>query len=156
MQDISQTLQQAEANCDAHGVRLTTKRKRVLACLLESGRAQSAYELIDSVKQTYGDNMQPTTMYRMLDFLVSENLVHKLQLANKYVACSHITCDTCGHSHSVPQFLICNTCNRVDEVRIDSELIEQLTKNVDRAGYTLMSPQVELHCLCGDCAATAA
>lgn len=156
MLDIAQTLQQAEASCDAHGARLTTKRKHVLSCLLESRKAQSAYELIENVKASFGDTMQPTTMYRILDFLVSEELVHKLNLANKYVACSHITCDVCDHTHDVPQFLICNACSRVDEIRINSELIEQLTTNVGSAGYTLMSKQLELHCLCGDCAAKVA
>ncbi len=153
MQDITETLQHAEASCDAHGARLTTKRKRVLACLLETQRAQSAYELIDSVKSTFGDSMQPTTMYRILEFLESEHLVHKLHLANKYVACSHIRCD---HGHDVPQFLICSTCDRVDEIRVESALIRKLTESVKGAGYTLMSQQIELHCLCGDCAATAA
>ncbi|MDJ0877880.1 MAG: transcriptional repressor [Halieaceae bacterium] len=156
MQNIAQTLEKAEASCDAHGTRLTTKRKHVLTCLLESQKAHSAYDLIESVKATFGDHMQPTTMYRILDFLVSENLVHKLQLANKYVACSHITCEVCEHGHVVPQFLICNACNRVDEIRIESELLQQLTTNVQQAGYTLMSPQLELHCLCGDCASKAA
>ncbi len=153
MQDINKILDAAEASCSASGARLTDKRKQVLSCLLQSQKAQSAYDLIQGVKENYGATMQPTTMYRILDFLESENLIHKLQLANKYIYCSHISCD---HSHEVPQFLICNSCDRVVEIDVNSELIKSLTRTVEQVGYTLVSPQLELDCLCADCAAHAA
>jgi len=153
MQDINKILTAAEATCTASGSRLTDKRKQVLSCLLESPKAQSAYDLIHGVQERYGATMQPTTMYRILDFLESENLVHKLQLANKYISCSHISCD---HSHEVPQFLICNQCDRVVEIGVKSELISSLTHSVEQVGYTLVSPQLELDCLCSDCAAPTA
>jgi Fur family zinc uptake transcriptional regulator len=153
MQNTADILEHAEAHCDASGARLTTKRKHVLACLLESGKAQSAYDLIQGVKSMFGDTMQPTTMYRILEFLESENLVHKLHLANKYVSCSHISCD---HGHEVPQFLICNQCGQVTEIGVKSDVIATLSDSVRQAGYTLMSQQLELHCLCDDCAALAA
>ncbi len=153
MQDITDILNQAEETCHANGTRLTTKRKHVLACLLQARRAQSAYDLIDGVKDEFGDTMQPTTMYRILEFLEGEELVHKLHLANKYVPCSHIRCD---HRHEIPQFLICSTCDRVEEIGVSKNLVDSLKASVKDAGYTLVSPQLELHCLCGDCAAMAA
>ena len=52
-----------------------------------------------------------------------------LNLANKYVACSHITCE---HEHEVPQFLICGQCQRVEEISISKGTISKLQKN---AGY---------------------
>lgn len=153
MSKISQILDRAESSCQSTGAKLTDKRKRVLTGLLQSQKALSAYDLIEYMRSTFDETLQPTTMYRILDFLASENLVHRLQLANKYVACSHISCD---HSHEIPQFLICDECSNVKEIGIKKALIDTLKHNVEEAGYVLKSPQLELHCLCQECAQKAA
>ncbi|WP_116366967.1 Fur family transcriptional regulator [Parahaliea mediterranea] len=149
MSRITTILDHAEESCRASGAKLTEKRKRILTGLLRSEKAQSAYELIDYMQKEFDESLPPTTVYRILDFLAGENLVHKLHLANKYVACSHITCD---HAHEVPQFLICDECSNVKEIGIKKTLINTLKRNVEEAGYVLRSPQLELHCLCQDCA----
>ncbi len=153
MSNITQTLDQAEASCRANGAKLTEKRKRVLSGLLRSQKAQSAYELIEYIQKEFDESLPPTTVYRILDFLAGENLVHKLHLANKYVACSHISCD---HTHEVPQFLICDECSNVKEIGIQKSLINTLKRHVEESGYALKSPQLELHCLCQDCVQNAA
>lgn len=149
MNNINQILNYAEKNCHANGSRLTEKRKRILTGLLQSEKAQSAYELIDYMHKEFGEALPPTTVYRILDFLTKENLVHKLHLANKYISCAHISCN---HAHEVPQFLICDECGNVKEIGIKESLINTLKHNVKEMGYTLKSPQLELHCLCQDCA----
>lgn len=148
MNEIDHILEHAEASCRATGARLTKKRKQVLTGLLSSKKAQSAYELIHYMQTEYNEIMQPTTVYRILDFLSQENLVHKLHLANKYVACSHIHCE---HTHEVPQFLICDNCGSVKEIGISKSVIDTLQKNVEAASFVLNSPQLELHCLCASC-----
>lgn len=153
MSNITKTLDHAEASCVANGTKLTEKRKRILSGLLKSQKAQSAYELIDYMQKEFGESLPPTTVYRILDFLAGENLVHKLHLANKYIACSHISCD---HDHEVPQFLICDACSNVKEIGIKKTLINTLKRNVEDANFVLKSPQLELHCLCQDCAHKAA
>ncbi len=107
MDNIDKTLHHAEQHCKSNGSRLTDKRKQVLLGLVQSGKAVSAYELIDYCKSEFGETIQAMSIYRILDFLEQEQLVHKLTTANKYIACSHITC---SHDHAVPQFLICSQC----------------------------------------------
>lgn len=153
MSKITQILDHAEASCSVSGARLTEKRKRILTGLLKSEKAQSAYDLIEYMQKEFDESLPPTTVYRILDFLAGENLVHKLHLANKYVACSHISCD---HAHEVPQFLICDECGNVKEIGIKKTLLNTLKRNVEQAGYVLKSPQLELHCLCQDCTHQAA
>ena len=87
-------------------------------------------------------------MYRILDFLEEEQLVHKLKLANRYVACTHITCN---HQHEVPQFLICNKCFRVEETAISKSVLDSLKGNVKKVGFKMVSPQLEINCVCEDC-----
>ncbi|GAA4958605.1 transcriptional repressor [Halioxenophilus aromaticivorans] len=153
MPNISQILSHAEASCRQRGTNLTEKRKRVLTGLLQSKKALSAYDLIDYLRVEFDEAPPPTSVYRILDFLSEENLVHKLKLANKYVACSHISCD---HAHEVPQFLICDDCGSVAEIGVKKNVINTLQNSVEQAGYLLKSPQLELHCVCQDCAERAA
>jgi len=138
----------AEQHCKAHGSRLTLKRKQILSDLIKSEKALSAYELIDIYKQELDEAIPAMSMYRILQFLEDEHLVHKLNLANKYVACAHISCD---HAHSVPQFLICGDCNKVEEISIPKPTMAALQKNVEQAGFQLTSPQLEMNCVCNDC-----
>ena len=108
----------------------------------------SPYEVVDQYNQAADANMPANSAYRILDFLVSENLAHKLASAQKYVACSHIACD---HGHEVPQFLICGKCQQVQEVGIQSSVMKQLKKNVEDTGYSMTSQQLEIQCLCPNC-----
>jgi len=88
------------------------------------------------------------SVYRMLKFLMQENLVHKLSLTNKYIACSHIACN---HEHNIPQFLICDSCEQIQEVGVNKDIIQALRSSVENAEFSLNSPQLELHGTCKDC-----
>jgi Fur family zinc uptake transcriptional regulator len=149
MSSYQQALAHAEAQCIQHGSKLTSKRKAVLLGLLQSGRALSAYELADYCRDELGESMPPMSVYRILEFLEGEQLVHKLKLANRFVACVHITCD---HQHAVPQFLICEQCHRVSEVDIKASTMRALRDNVEGAGFRLVTPQLEMNCICDQCA----
>lgn len=143
----------ADEKCKQLGVKLTPKRKQVLLGLVKSEKAVSAYELAEYCTQEFDMAMPTMSVYRILDFLQEAQLVHKLSIANKYVACSHITC---AHVHQVPQFLICGDCQKVTEIGIDKKLIQSLQNNVEEAGYQLKSPQLEMSCICKDCIKNAA
>ncbi|MDC3408324.1 transcriptional repressor [Burkholderiales bacterium] len=149
MRDVEAVLQHAEEYCIGRGVKLTPKRKRVLSGLIGSSEALSAYDLIDYCKKEFGDAMPAMSVYRILNFLEREKLVHRLQLANKYVACSHITCD---HAHGASQFLICGECNKVKEIAISALAMDELQANVDSAGFRMAGTQLEVNCICEACA----
>jgi len=151
--NTQQIIDRAEQRCTKQGTRLTSKRKQVLAGLLQSDKALSAYELVDYCKNECGVNIPAMSVYRILTFLESEQLVHRLKLANKFVACAHIACD---HAHAVPQFLICGECQRVKEITISKATINQLQQSVEEAGFHLRSPQLEMDSLCEHCMNNAA
>ena len=152
MSVFDQHLQRAEIHCQAKGERLTQKRKTVLLALLETQKAVSAYELVDYCKQSLNVVIPAMTVYRALDFLVSQGLVHRLDSANKYIACSHIICE--NHQHS-SQFLICDKCQHVEEVNIDDIAMDSLQTAIDRSGFQLSSPQLEISGICNRCASDA-
>jgi len=148
MRKLQVILDHAENTCKENGAKLTNKRRQVLAGLVESQKAMSAYEMVDYCKDNYGESLPPMSVYRILDFLEGEHLVHKLQLANKYIACAHITCE---HDHGVPQFLICNECQRVEEISIKKSTMRSIEQSVTDADFVLLTPQLELNCICKQC-----
>lgn len=148
MTTVKSIINHAEQHCKSNGSRLTEKRKNVLEGLLRSKKALSAYELADYCAKKFDQSLPAMSVYRILDFLQQEQLVHKLNLANKYVACSHIACN---HAHAVPQFLICSECQKVEEISINKSMIDELQKNVENAGFHLSSPQLEMNCICDSC-----
>ncbi|MCC4832511.1 Fur family transcriptional regulator [Shewanella sp. 1_MG-2023] len=141
----------AEQICRDNGVKLTEKRKNVLGVLLNSSKPLSAYEIVDIYRTTHQEALAPMSVYRMLDILSQLPLVHKLSSENKYLACSHITCE---HAHEVPQFLICKTCGKVAEKGIQTSVIEALKDSIKQADFQLINSQIEIQCLCKDCAAS--
>lgn len=147
--NTERVLKRAEKLCADHGSKLTTKRRQVLTGLLDSEKALSAYDLADYCRDRLGSNLLPMSVYRILDFLQSKGLAHRLNTANKYVACAHIACD---HEHEVPQFLICKECDTVKEVGITKSVVRGISNAVESVGFNLMSNQIELECLCSDCA----
>jgi len=148
MSQYSKIMSAAEKQCARSGVRLTEKRKYILSGLLKSNRALSAYELIDYCKEAYDKPMPATSVYRILELLQEEDLVHKLNTANKYVACSHIACD---HKHEIPQFLICDNCQTVEEIGISKSTISSIEKSANNVGFHLLSPQLEINSICFAC-----
>lgn len=141
-------LAKAKDICAEQGVKLTAKRENVLSCIISAEEAVSPYELAELYRDSFGQSMPAMSVYRILDFLVELSLVHKLSSANKYIACSHISC---GHSHQTPQFLICENCQKVTEIGINSSVIEELAQSVEKTGFVLTTQQLELQGLCKDC-----
>ena len=88
------------------------------------------------------------SVYRILEFLEQQQLVHKLNLASKYIACCHIDCE---HLHDVSQFLICSVCQRVKEISLGKITEKELKQDVEEAGFHLVSPQLEINCVCEKC-----
>ena len=148
MVKVRPDIKKAEDKCRKQGVQLTSKRKLVLTVLLQVDKAVSAYELIELCERDFKQTLPAMSVYRILDFLESVQLVHRLNIANKYVSCSNISDD---QPHPFTQFLLCNECNKVDEVELDSSTFDEVDSKVKQTGYQLLSPQIELNCICNTC-----
>jgi Fur family zinc uptake transcriptional regulator len=146
--DIS--LQKAQSECNRSGLRLTDKRCKVLKILLQASEPMSAYDIADQFKYIFSESLSAMSAYRMLDFLMQANLVHKLETSNQYLACSHISCE---HDHELPQFLICDQCHTVKEIGLGKQLLKELKVSIENTGFVLFSQQLELHGVCVVCGA---
>ena len=70
------------------GVRATKKRIAIFHALICANRALSPYELANYCESDFSLSIPVVSIYRTLDLLVAVNLVHKLELVNKYSACT--------------------------------------------------------------------
>ena len=141
---IHSALANAEKICAQKGLRLTQLRKRVLELIWESHGPVKAYDILDKL----GDNKasaKPPTVYRSLDFLTENGLVHKLNSLNAYVGCSHP-----AKTHAC-YFLICDQCREVKECC--NQLLTKAinTTSVDN-NFKVSSVTLEIEGLCEHCA----
>ncbi|MBV9654215.1 MAG: transcriptional repressor [Acetobacteraceae bacterium] len=145
--EVASALARAERACAARGVRLTANRRDVLALLLaERGRPVPAYTLLDRLRASHPGAVPPT-VYRALDFLMAQGLVHKIELLNAYVGCA----DGAFHDHHPAQFLICRGCGGVTEVE-DDGVAAALDLAARECGFTPAHATVEIEGTCGTCA----
>lgn len=142
----SDAIAHAEAICAARKERLTPIRLRVLEALLASHQPLGAYELIDRLA-VRGARPAPITVYRALDFLREQGLVHRIESRNAFIACVH------NHEGSDPVvFLICEKCGAVGEAA--SAAVADTIKNASRAaGFSPKTPVIEISGICAHCKA---
>src|SRR5271170_3977586 len=81
-------LDHAERVCRQRAQKFTPIRRQVLQALLSSHRPLGAYEVIDELAKSL-PRPAPITVYRALDFLMDNGLVHRIESRNAYLACSH-------------------------------------------------------------------
>ena len=140
---IRQALAAAETVCRQRGLRLTPLRRRVLELVWESHRPIGAYPLLEKLRETMG-RVAPPTVYRALDFLQAQGLVHRLASLNAFIGCVRP-----GTSHS-GQFLICSCCQALAEID-DPQLRGAIAESAEAAGFEVRQPTVEVLGLCPDC-----
>ena len=87
----------------------------------------------------------PITVYRALDFLMENGLVHRIESRNAYLACAHDHDAT-----SMVAFLICEHCGSVGE--IPATLVAQGVNAAARAsGFAPKMSVVEIAGTCAHC-----
>jgi Fur family zinc uptake transcriptional regulator len=145
-QCVNVAVAQATALCATRGSRLTDLRRRVLELVWRSHAPIGAYQILDQLAAVRG-RVAPPTVYRALEFLRQEGLVHRIESLNAYVGCP---------SPSLPHeayFFICRACGDAAEFE-DRELTAALMRCVRRARFQVESSKVELSGLCARCDGT--
>ena len=148
MVDYEKVMSAAEQKCIEGGIRFTKRRKQVLSVLIEADAALSAYEIAERCNAGSDSNMPTMSVYRILDLFQEQNLIHKLDIANKYVCCAHISC---SHEHDSSQFLICGSCRHVEEISLSDDAVQALQSAASAAGFDAISPQLEIKGRCSQC-----
>lgn len=130
--------------CRARGVKLTPIREQVLTLVWDSHQPLGAYAILERLSTKTGRRPAPPTVYRALDFLQEQGLVHRIASLNAFIGC-----DDPAHPHQ-GQFLICRHCQTTVEVNAPP-----VTAAIDRCaqqnGFAVETECVEIVGCCPNC-----
>ena len=140
---ISQALADARAICRERGARLTPIRERVLQLIWQSHQPLGAYELLRALAEE-GHPAAPPTVYRALDFLQQQGLVHRIASLNAFIGCPHA-----GQAHT-GCFLICRNCRNVLELT-GTDISAAIERQSHAQGFQVDAVTVEISGRCPAC-----
>ena len=157
--DINDRRAAAKEQCRLSGARFTPLRQQIYQLVLEANKPVGAYDLITQLQQMRllaphshhtassqqtPKNVAPPTVYRSLEFLLSEGLIHQLTSINAYVPCCH------PRAQHTAAFLICEQCQRVQEC--SSVPVQEMMSFAEQdVGFMVERSVIELSGRCQAC-----
>lgn len=140
---IATALAEAEDICAAKDLRFTDIRRNVLELVWTNHGPIKAYDILERLDSRIAA-IKPPTVYRALDFLVENGLVHKLDSLNAFAGCSHPL------KHSECYFLICTQCGEAKEC-CNTALSEVILDIADENKFQVHHTTLEISGECGEC-----
>ena len=135
---------------------LNKNDKKVLSALGRSEKPLSAYDILERARS---DALKaPVQVYRALEKLSSQGLVHRIEALNAFVACSD--CAHAGHDHEKhshaqhrPGFIICRDCGSVRE--FEDERVAGIAAEAAGTDFSVELVSLEVYGHCAACQARA-
>ncbi len=126
--------------------KLTPNSKKVFDLLNKSSKPLSAYEIMEKLSKS--GIKAPPTVYRALDSLAEQGLVHRIESINAFVSC-HNDCEEHQHKHS-SQFTVCRKCGKASELH-DHALSNIISSLCKKEKFHIEQEVIEVKGLCSDC-----
>ncbi len=129
------------------GHRITPIRSRIIDLFIKAQSPISATDLIESFKKSDA-KVNKTTIYRELDFLVSENLIRSIEFGEgrkRYELASD------SHHHH----LVCLKCKKIEDVDLKTDLSDEELIIEKNTGFKIESHSLEFFGYCKNCRKTA-
>ena len=135
---------------------LNKNDKKVLSALGRSEKPLSAYDILDRARSNA--LKAPVQVYRALEKLSSQGLVHRIEALNAFVACSdcaHAAHDHSEHGHAEhrPGFIICRDCGSVRE--FEDERVAEIAGEAAGTDFSVELVSLEVYGHCAACQANA-
>jgi Fur family zinc uptake transcriptional regulator len=111
-----------------------------------SKKPLGAYAILEKLKKQ-NPLAAPPTVYRALDYLVKNHMIHRIEKLNAYIVCDHAH----DNHEDVVQFLVCSQCGQTREIETD-ELSKRALKIAATMGYKIEHSIFEMVGLCPNCA----
>lgn len=124
-------------------IRMTPLRTEILALIAQAKHPITAYELLRQLR-TSRANSEPPTVYRVLDYLQDNRLIHKIANNNTYVACDK------PHKPHLGQIFLCKKCGHSFETH-DTNVINIIEEYAKKNHFHLSQDLIEITGLCHNC-----
>lgn len=141
---VKSALARAEDICEQNNLRLTDIRKKVLELVWQSHKPIKAYDLL-ALLSTEDFAEKPPTVYRALQFLLDNHMIHRIESCNGYIGCAY------DHAEADSKFFICNRCNEVEELH-EPKVNQALADTSKKLGFIPQQFNIEIHGTCARCA----
>lgn len=142
---IVDALSKAQLICNDRNLNLTPQRKRILEIIWGQGHNSiKAYDILEEL-QKKDPSAKPTTVYRALEFLIENSIIHKIESKNSFVGCNH---PTLQHNCT---FLICNKCDDVVECCNNDEIANSIKSNIKHTNFHVETITLEINGTCTNC-----
>jgi len=128
----------------AKGLRQGGARRAIVQALGEQDCCLTAQEILDRLRAAER-KVGIASVYRVLDLLVSEGYVQKIELGSG--TCRYEPIQPGGDHH---HHLVCDSCGKVEPFE-DKSLERALGRVEEHSGYDVSLHDVVLHGACGDC-----
>lgn len=142
---IQQRLTIAEALCVKQNAKLTPLRKELLCKLYEQQKPLTAYDLLRLMREQH-PKMEAMSVYRILNFLESHHLVHRINSCQAYAACNMPE-----HEHHA-QLVVCEKCHHSEEIAMPS-LKASIDSVLKKTSFCFSTKSIEIFGICQSCAA---
>lgn len=143
---VDEAIAAADRVCATSGARLTELRRQVLELVWRSHQPVGAYEILERLAAESGRRAAPPTVYRALEFLLEQGLVHRIESRNAFFGCTRP-----GEKH-VFEILLCTACGRAAEVPGD-RVTRAVKTSAAELGFEVDRQTVEVIGRCRDCRA---
>ena len=121
---------------------LNENDRTVLSALNRSGRPLSAYDILEKARS--GAIKAPTQVYRSLQKLEDQGLVHRIEALSAFVACSD-----CHRPDQRPGFVICRDCGTVRE--FEDSRVAEVSREAAGADFSISLISLEIYGRCAAC-----
>lgn len=140
---VQRAMRSATRLCQQKGLRFTPIRRRVLELVWASHAPVAAYDLLGILRQEK-QNAEAPTVYRALEFLLENGLVHRIESLNAYLGCNH------PENLHTSQFLICENCQQVVE-QDNPDIDAAISAQASRLGFSISQQTIEIMGVCSNC-----
>ena len=116
--------------------------KTIIKILKKSKVPISAYEILDKFNKNKAE--QPMTIYRALNRMQKDHIIHKCNQSKKFFLCNHKHLETENLA-----IMFCNVCGKTSEFIMNikkNKIDKELSKSFDFSNY-----QIEISTTCMEC-----
>ena len=119
---------------------------RIVLKILKNNKKRplSAYDILDKFLRI--KKIQPATVYRSLKNLIDQNLVHKINLTNKYILRNEFPSE-----NDVTTIAVCDKCNDYEEIVMNKYKMSLAYNILDLKKFSLENFVVEIVSECKQC-----
>jgi Fur family zinc uptake transcriptional regulator len=137
-------------------IELNKNDRVVLSALGRADKPLSAYDILERARSEA--LKAPVQVYRALEKLSSQGLVHRIEALNAFVACSdcaHAGHQAAKHAHAQhrPGFIVCRDCGAVRE--FEDERVGEIAEQAAGSDFSVELVALEVYGHCSACRAEA-